>query len=72
MTAHGFLLEHEALLIGVLERPDRLTPAVLGMADRLPPDQRRLLRADWRRHLQAHRALVRELLAEARSAAGES
>ena len=40
MTKHNSLLEHEALLIGVLERPDRLTPAVLGMADRLAPYQR--------------------------------
>ena len=58
--------DQEELLVGLLGRLHRLTPAVLGMAERLPPDERRRLLADWRRQLRTRRALVRRLLAEAR------
>ena len=58
--------DQEELLVGLLGRLHRLTPAVLGMAERLPPAERRRLLADWRRQLRTRRALVRRLLAEAR------
>ena len=58
--------DREEWLIGLLGRLHRLTPAVLGMAERLPPAERGRLLADWRRQLRARRALVRRLLAEAR------
>lgn len=57
--------DRDLLLLAVLGRLHRLTPAVLAMAAHLPPSERHRLAADWRRHLRARRALVRALLAEA-------